>query len=275
MTESEHKSSWAEGVLSKLADAVYERPALFIYPQILLFCACVAFTVMKLEFSTSRSDLVGTEKRYHRNFLEFKKEFPSQDDLVVIVESDDMEKNRQFVERLGARLEAETELFQNIIYKGDLKMLGAKALLFLDKSDLEGLEEQLKSYHPFVKKFSQATNLVSLIQVINTEFRTAEKKPRAEVNELIESLPALQRIIDQCNSAMNRLGHPPSPGLSALFGGAEAEREMYITYGNGRMYLATAQATESGLTKKAVNRLRELVEVIKREIPGVSVGVTG
>jgi hopanoid biosynthesis associated RND transporter like protein HpnN len=275
VTESEHKSSWAEGVLSKLADAVYGRPALFIYPQILLFCACVAFTVMKLEFSTSRSDLVGTEKRYHRNFLEFKKEFPSQDDLVVIVESDDMEKNRQFVERLGARLEAETELFQNIIYKGDLKMLGAKALLFLDKSDLEGLEEQLKSYHPFVKKFSQATNLVSLIQVINTEFRTAEKKPRAEVNELIESLPALQRIIDQCNSAMNRLGHPPSPGLSALFGGAEAEREMYITYGNGRMYLATAQATESGLTKKAVNRLRELVEVIKREIPGVSVGVTG
>jgi uncharacterized protein len=275
VTDSEHKSSWAEGVLTKLADAVYERPALFVYPQILLFCACVAFTVMKLEFSTSRSDLVGTEKRYHRNFLEFKKEFPAQDDLVVIVESDDMEKNRQFVERLGARLEAETNLFQNIIYKGDLKMLGTKALLFLDKADLEGLEEQLKSYHPFVKKFSQATNLVSLIQVINTEFRTAEKKPREEVNELIESLPALQRIIDQCNSAMHRLGHPPSPGLSALFGGAEAEREMYITYGNGQMYLATAQAAESDLTREAVNRLRLLVEEIKREVPGVSVGVTG
>lgn len=47
-------------------------------------------------------------------FSQFQKEFPGQDDLVVIVESERPEKNRQFVERLGTRLEAETNLFTDI-----------------------------------------------------------------------------------------------------------------------------------------------------------------
>ena len=67
---------------------------------------------------------MGANKTYHQNFLRFKKEFPTQDDLVVVVESENAEKNRQFVERLGAKLEAETNLFKDVFYKGDLKMLG-------------------------------------------------------------------------------------------------------------------------------------------------------
>jgi len=40
-----------------------------------------------------------------------------QEDLVTLIESDDLEKNRQFVERLAARLEVETNLFKNIFFK--------------------------------------------------------------------------------------------------------------------------------------------------------------
>ena len=53
----------------------------------------------------------------------------------------DPEKNRQFVERLGAKLDAETNLFHDVFYKGDLKMLGSKALLFVPESDLARTEE--------------------------------------------------------------------------------------------------------------------------------------
>src|SRR6266487_1843188 len=95
--------SLAVGLLRRLADAVYLRPKRLVYPQILLFVLCVNYTVWKLQFSTNRNDLVGENKKYHRNFLQFKKEFPGQDDLVAIVESEDAQKNRQFVERLGAR----------------------------------------------------------------------------------------------------------------------------------------------------------------------------
>ena len=79
---------------------------------------------------------MGSNKKYHQNYLRFKNEFPTQDDLVVVVESEDPEKNRQFVERLGAKLEAETNVFHDVFYKGDLKMLGPKALLFVTDEDL-------------------------------------------------------------------------------------------------------------------------------------------
>ena len=48
-----------------------------------------------------------------------------------------MEKNRQFAERIGAKLEAETNLFADVFYKGDLPMMGRKALLFVPEDDLE------------------------------------------------------------------------------------------------------------------------------------------
>jgi len=94
--------SVAVRVLRWFSNAVYRYPRLFFYPQLLLFFACIIYTIARLEFDTNRNDLVGAEKEYHRNFLRYKKEFIAQDELVAVVESEDMEKNRQFVERLGA-----------------------------------------------------------------------------------------------------------------------------------------------------------------------------
>src|SRR5437764_14487823 len=104
-----------------LSDALYNHRRWFLYPQIVLMGVCIIYTVTKLEFLTSRDALVGGEKQYHRDYLRYKEEFPVQDDLVVVVESEDPEKNRQFVERLGAKLEAQTNLFTGVFYKGDLK----------------------------------------------------------------------------------------------------------------------------------------------------------
>ena len=91
--------------LGWLAHAVYHHPRLFFYPQMLLFVVCVFYGLPKpyghLEFDPSRNNLVGEGKKYHQDYLRYQTEFSAQDDLVVVVESDDTEKNRQFVERLG------------------------------------------------------------------------------------------------------------------------------------------------------------------------------
>lgn len=268
--------SFVQRLLTRLADAVYLHPRAFFYPQVLLFLVCLLYTVSGLKFNTSRNDLVGSDKKYHQNFLAFKKEFPGQDDLVVIVESDRLDKNRQFVERLGAKLEAETNLFTDVFYKGDLKLMGSKALLFVPHDDLVGLQKQLKDYQPFIKNFSQATNLISLFTILNKQFRTAKQEASAENESMLGALPALERIVNEARESLQRPGKPPSPGVSALFGGGpEAEREMYITFGGGRLYLVTAHAKSEGVSAQAVERLRVLVEEAKREVTGVSVGITG
>ena len=268
--------SFVARMLGRLAREACRRPRLFFYPQVVLFAVSILYTVRYLEFDTSRNDLVGSNKKYHQNFLRFKKEFPTQDDLVVVVESENGEKNRQFVERLGAKLEAETNLFKDVFYKGDLKMLGSKALQFVPQTNLVEMAQMLRDYRPFIEQFTKTTNLVSFFNMINTQFRTATREKNAQTDSLIKALPALQRIVAEATASLKRLGTPPSPGVMALFNASEeAEREIYITFAKGTIYIVTAQAPTEEQNGAAVARMRHLVEETKVEVPGLNVGLTG
>jgi hopanoid biosynthesis associated RND transporter like protein HpnN len=263
-------------VLTRLTNAVLRYGWLFVFPQVVLCALCIVYTWRNLQFDTSRNNLVGSKKRYHQNFLNFKKEFPTQDDLVVVVESENPEKNRQFVERLGARLDAEPDLFKDVIYKGDLKMLGSKALLFVPETNLVDLKGTLADFRPFVNQFTRTTNLVSLVDMLNTQFRTAKREKSAETESLVKALPALERIVTEAKDCLHRAGTPPSPGVMALFNpGEEAEQEIYVTFKHGTLYLVTAQAPTEEKNGAALERLRVLVEQTKTEVPGLNVGITG
>ena len=268
--------SFLARALAKLAAAVCRHPRLFLYPQIALFIACVVYTVSFLQFNTNRDDLVDANKSNHQNYLALKKEFPQQSDLVVVIESENIEKNRQFAERLGAKLEAETNLFTDIFYKGDLPMMGAKALLFVPDADLGNLKQTLHSDLPFIQKFTQTTNLISFFEQINTAIRTASRETNAQTDSLIQSLPALTRIVTQAGNSLSHLGTPPSPGITALFdAGDEAVRKTYITFANGKIFLVTAHAPVHELNGRAVDRLRQLIKETQKEVPGLNVGLTG
>jgi hopanoid biosynthesis associated RND transporter like protein HpnN len=270
------KSSLAVRFLKWLSDAICEHRGWFFWPHVVLTPVCILFTVLKLEFHRERSDLVGGDKEYHRIFLQFRKEFPIEDDIVVVAESEQMEKNRQFVERLGARLEAETNLFTSVFYKGGLKMLGRKALFFVPENDLKSMNITLHEFQPFLQQFSRATNLVSLVDLINRQISRSKQETNAENLALIKALPALDRIMEQATDSLLRSGQPPSPGINALFGGGQkAEQELYITFADGRIYLVTAQAISKKKRGEAVARLRQLVSETQVEVPGLNVGVTG
>ena len=297
--------SLAVRILGKLAWLVIHRRRWFLYPQIVLFFICIFYTVAFLEFDTSRSSLVGANKRYHQNFMKFRKEFPKQADLVVVVESEDPPKNRQFVERLGAKLEAETNLFTDVFYKGDLKLLGPKALLFLPEDKLVELRKKIHEFRPFIGPFSKATNLVSLFDIVNKQFVSAREEDNPQNHSLVQALPALTRILNDATESLRRGGAPPSPGVTALFSpGGESIQSEYITFGNGKIFLVSAQAPmpklveddpskasflgrllkkirrddkprKQDLTAKSIARLRELVEETSHEVTGLNVGITG
>jgi len=267
-------------LLQWMAHWVLHYPRWFFWPQVALAGVCIFYTVTHLQFSTSRNDLVSDKLHYHRNFLEFRKEFSAEDDIVVLVESEKTEKNRQFIERLGARLAAESEttprLFADVFFRGDLPMLGPKALLFLDEPTLGELQTRLREYRPFLERVVGSTNLGSLFQMINRQFRSAQQATTGENETLIGALPALERIVSQARESLVRSGSPPSPGVNALFGsGAEAERQVYLTYAEGRLFLLSARPANRGVSGKAIQRMRVLVEETRLEVPGVNVGVTG
>jgi predicted RND superfamily exporter protein len=266
-------------LLRVLAGAVCRHPKWFVYPQFVLFGFCVYYTALSphhLQMDMDQDKLVGEDKKYHRVFMKYRAEFPGEDELAVVVESSDLERNRQFVERLAGRLALETNLFTDVFYKGDLTALGPKALLFAPEKDLVEMRRMLSDERPFLEKFSAATNLDSLFNLINQQFRTAKREENAENNSLIKAIPALERIITQATESLRRAGNPVSPGISALFGaGEEAERDMYITFADGRIFLLTARARSQGVSAEAVERMRQLMHETEFEVPGLNAGLTG
>lgn len=121
--------------------------------------------------------------------------------------------------------------------------------------DLVQLRNTLKDFRPMLQQFAKANNLASLFDTVNTEFRTALKRPQSEGEALVGALPALERIIVQANDSLYRPGSPPSPGVMSLFEeGAEAERQMYLTFNHGRVFLLTTQASKEDLASDAVDR---------------------
>ena len=262
-------------LLAKLAAAVIRHPRWFVYPQLVLLLASVAVTVAFLQFDMDQDNLVGPNLRDHQNFLALQKEFPQQgSDLAVVVESADVEKNRQFIERLAMKMAPETNLFRNIFYQQDFAVLGTKALFFVPTNDLASIQTKLRDDLPFIQKFTQTTNLITFFEQINTAFRTTPREANAQTESLAQSLPVLTRILTQANGALQMPGQPPSPGVAALFG-ADSVTNVYITLNEGQIFLLTTHAPNDALTGEAIQLLRRLIDRTKGEVPGVNVGLTG
>jgi hypothetical protein len=124
-------------LLRRLARVVCKHPRWFVYPQILLSLAGVLYAMVWLELDMNRSHLLGVNLRQQRVYQKYRKEFPREDELVVVVQSGRRERNRQFIERLAARVASETNLFAGLFYKGDLATFGPKALLLVPTQDLK------------------------------------------------------------------------------------------------------------------------------------------
>ncbi|MDR3457353.1 MAG: MMPL family transporter [Verrucomicrobiae bacterium] len=269
--------SFLARLLGRLTTAICRYPRAFFWPQVLLFIASIAVTVLYLKFDMNQDNLVSSNQKYQRNYLNYKREFASrdEDDMVVAAESEDPEKNRQFIERLGAKLETETNLFRDVFYRADFKLMGSKSLLLLSEDELTEMKTRLHDYQPFVQRFTGSTNLVSFFAQVNTQFRTASHETNAQTTALVQALPVLQKILVQSADSLNRSGMPPSPGATTLFNAGGDVLDGRLTFDHGRIRIAIAQALNDEVEGDAVARLRELVEQTKSEVPGLNVGITG
>src|ERR1035437_9821136 len=281
--------------LARLTVAICRHPRWFFYPQVALFLLCVLYTIGFLKADMNRDNLVGPNQKYHENYLRLQQEFPQQGDLVVVVESDNIEKNRQFVERMAAKMQTETNLFRDIFYQQSLAMMGSKALLYASETNLMEMKTMLQAARPFVRQFTQTTNLVSFFEQINTAFRTAPREANADTESLMQALPALSRIVTQATDSLQRPGAPPSPNVIALFDtSGSGVLSNYITFANGRIFLVTTHApnaktngptvdqqhqqgrqTQDEVNGYVIDRLRQLVKQTQAEVPGLNVGITG
>ncbi|MDB6122669.1 MAG: Exporter of the superfamily [Pedosphaera sp.] len=262
--------------LRRLAEVVSKHPKWFIYPQIVLSVLCVVYTIHGLKLDMNRDNLIGPGVKSHEIYMNFRKEFPNEDQL-VLVEGDRWERNRQFMERLATRIKSETNLFAGVFYKGDLATLGPKALLLAPTADLEQMRKSVGEYRPFLQDFAQATNLDSLFGMVNQRFLNARGETAGQREALLKALPFFESILVDANQSMSAPGQPPPPpGIESLFGGGtRGEQQLYLTFDKGRIFMLTFRPKSEALAPQAIDRLRHLMWETQNEVPGVNAGLTG
>ncbi len=265
-------------LLHSLSEAVIHHQGWFLYVQLLLVLVCIGYTATTLRFSTDKNDLFSVQESYQRQFLEFRKEFKVHDNLFVLVESEDREKSREFVERLAARLRTDS-LFADVYSRAGLKLMGPKALLFLPEETLAELRQTLRTNQALLRTYSQATNLDTLFALVNRQFRLLDTKPSVEPKEgsLNRSLLTLQRLLDRASDCIESRELPVAPNLAALFGGSrqDTQHELYLTFDRGRIYVVITQASDPSQERAAIRQLRKCIAQARSEVPGVNVEITG
>ena len=188
---------------------------------------------------------------------------------MVVVESDNIEKNRQFVERIAAKMQAETNLFRDVFYAQNPMIMGSKGLLYASETNLVEMKTMLQAARPFIRQFTQTTNLVSFFEQINTAFRTAPREANADTESLVKSLPALTRIVTQATDSLQRPGTPPSPNVIALFDtSGSGVLSNYITFANGRIFLVTTHAPNAETNGPTVNQQHQRGRQTQDEVNG-------
>ena len=269
--------SFLARLLGRLAAAIIRRPGWFLWPQVGLLVISIGYTAKFLQFDMSQDNLVSSKAKYQQNYLHYKQEFASrdEDDLVVVVQSESPEKNRQFIERLGTKMDLRTNFFREVFYRPDFKLMGTRGLQLLPETELTAMQTQLLDYQPFIQRFATATNLVSFFSQVNTQFRTAPRETNAQTSALVQALPVLERILVQANDSLRRGGAPVSPDLTDLLNAGKDEAEGLMSYDHGRIRVAICQVANEDVTGDAIDCLRNLVTETQAEVPGVNVGITG
>ena len=126
--------------LKLLTVLVARFPISVIIISALLVALSLTGAQLSLGFRTSRSDLLNPQSENNRRWAEFTQEFGEQDDVTVVVHSDDPKAVPPILDELAAQLNRQPKLFRSVFYKFDVAKLKSKGL-YNDQVSLQFLKQ--------------------------------------------------------------------------------------------------------------------------------------
>jgi uncharacterized protein len=270
----------------------FKHSLIVVALSIILAGLSIWVTGEKLTFKTGRGDLVAKGLPYVKLYEEYREQFEDLEGMVIVAESESPEKMAGFAETLAAKLKVRPDLFSQVIYKFDTSYFRSRFLLYFDLPDLESLQTKLEEHQEFIESVNASPGLNPLLNEINREISSGmvdslmtgflgeddaeEKEKKNDENDL----NLLIRIIEEMNRSLEKNYHYQSPWQSLFNSGEESLREKgYLVSKNEKLLfiLAVPNEDETSFTgyKNSVYSARELIADVKKDFPGISVGLTG
>ncbi|MGQ0636890.1 MAG: MMPL family transporter [Planctomycetaceae bacterium] len=273
-----------ERILKGVTRGVVRFPATTLVGCLALACAGGWVTHTTLRFKTSRADLIDPATAYHQRWLNYTREFGDvSEDMVVVVEGSDRETIKRAMDDLGPRIERESALFQNVLYRVDLGRLRAKALQYSSPEQLDQVLLQLDEFSPLLRNFDLLT-LRSLVREMRLKLEESQRQPDEIAGQIVEPFVRQTGLLLASLGQFARDRRDYMSPWQALAPGGSSElsgefRDRYLLNDKGTMGFIKAQpvaaSSDFNGTSPAISRLREMIAEAGARHPRVRLGLTG
>jgi len=126
-------------------------------------------TATRLEFHTSRLDLISAEERYRQLDQAYSQEFAELPErVIVVIRSPNPERAKAFATSLAQRWKTDLSIDQ-VWYRIDVEALKHKALFYLSPEDLRALRERLHQHRDLLHELAASPTLPNLFGLINRQ----------------------------------------------------------------------------------------------------------
>src|SRR5579863_807956 len=155
-------------IFRALAQVSIQRPYLVLLCAVALSAASVLYTKARLEFHTGQDDLITPNSRASRDYLDYTREFPDLDGLVVVVRAaPDPARAERFADALAARLNADHANVKAVFYKIDAGAFADRAMLYMPAADLDALAQKLRAAFPMLGGYAADPSLAGFFAIVN------------------------------------------------------------------------------------------------------------
>jgi len=287
-----------------LADVICRWPWLLALAFLLAAIVAGVYAKRDLDFKTSRNDLIGRDSEYWRLYSAYTKEFRSEEDYIVVVESKDPQRNRQAVDAITKALvdpqlnqpaKGESPLAQqfradDVFARVNLDPLQQWFLYYLSTDDLVQIRDSLKDFGQLVAILQHRPKLDTFFDSMNRMLQQMDGAKEAERRQMEAFVPTITAIAKQMADfdPARQQWQLLSPWANAFFseemvGEAEAQMKWqgYHVFRNGQMWIimvhprVPATVPSPDHHSATIPKLRRILDSVRQQFAETRITLTG
>ncbi len=260
---------------SRLFAFVARRPRLILGVALLLSVISVIYTKQNMEFLTGRDDLMPRNAAFQVDYRAYRQEFGDQEEVVIVVESDDAELSTRCADAIYHRLSREKGVYRELFYPGGLPYFRKNGLLFMPLDEIRNLRSTLTMAAPALKDLAASpsvqTLFTSLTSQIDAYLATGDPESLKSLTFMLTTLDKGFKAFDEKSSGLSM--------DSFLKGSADGKGSLLESAGKQQV-ITILPVKEQGSfvpAEKAITTTRAILrEILTRpEFKGVNAGLTG
>jgi hopanoid biosynthesis associated RND transporter like protein HpnN len=271
--------------LLTLVGAVCDHPRFVLALSLLLCLASVLASLFRLEYHTSRNDLLSARKDCQQRWQKYLAEFGDDDDIVFVVQGDDRERMKRALDAVAAELSRRPDLFDRVFGKVDLRHLHNRALMLAPREKLAAIRDNyLADMNRLLDCGPAGWHGLSLHGIVaEASARLSEHRPDQPLSASDERF--FRQLVAIADGARTSLGTRRYDSVWSRLAGDEGAKDTLLTEpryffsADGQLaFLLARPVKEAGsftAALKSVAAARAVVAGVRRDFPELSMGLTG